>query len=89
MKDKYGKMPSKNTIKIINNHKKYEKIEGVESSSLPSMFESLKDKVLLTIDIETKPKKGFKYYDLAGLDPHTSDIVSIQIGDDEETWVID
>lgn len=87
MTEKFGTMPS-NTV-ILLQHKKYEETKGVRQSTLPFLLEDLKDKRVLTIDIETKPKKGYEWYSLAGLDPHTSNIVSIQIGDDELQWVID
>jgi hypothetical protein len=83
------KLPSSNNIQIVKNHKEYEELEGVRHCSLSHLIYSLNEETLLTIDIETKPKKKFEWYDLAGLDPHTSDIVSIQIGNDEQVWVID
>ena len=41
------------------------------------------------IDVETTPKKEYTNYHLAGLDPHTSDIVMLQIGDYNNQYVID
>jgi 3'-5' exonuclease len=41
------------------------------------------------IDVETSPKEEYKNYYLAGLDPHTSNIVMLQIGDYDHQYVID
>ena len=51
-------------------------------------YEYLKDKKVLGLDIETTQKFGGKYK-MEGLDPYVSEIVMLQIGDEERQYVID
>lgn len=65
-------------------------VEGDEefvSSNMNKMFDYLKDKKTFCIDIETT--EGYGKYPNEGLDPYTSKIVMIQVGDAFNQFIID
>lgn len=57
-------------------------------STIQECYNYLKDKQVISLDIETTRKYN-KYFEIEGLDPHTSDIVMLQVGDDENQFIID
>ena len=61
--------------------------KDVKSSTIEDCYNYLKDKKVISIDIETTRKYN-KYID-EGLDPYTSKIVMLQIGDLNKQFVID
>lgn len=76
-------------IYLINNDK-YEIIKReIQHAKFEKVLDYFEDKKVITLDIETTPKEGFKNYDQAGLDPYTSDIVSLQLGDHQNQFVLD
>lgn len=52
-------------------------------------MEYLRNKKVLSLDIETTRKFGGKYGEKEGLDPYLSNIVMLQIGDEDTQFVID
>tara|TARA_R110000822_G_scaffold302649_2_gene426955 strand:+ start:12133 stop:14055 length:1923 start_codon:yes stop_codon:yes gene_type:complete len=61
---------------------------NAKSSTIGECIEYLKDKTLLSLDIETTRKFGGRF-EKEGLDPYLSEIVMLQIGDKERQYVID
>ena len=62
-------------------------LSDVETCTLNDAYEYLKDKKEIGLDIETTKK--YDKYTNEGLDPYTSKIVMIQIGDLENQYIID
>lgn len=60
----------------------------IKQARIDECYEYLKNKEEISLDIETT-KKYNKYGDIEGLDPYTSKIVMLQIGDLERQYVID
>jgi len=60
----------------------------VKHCSIEECFDYLKYKEVISIDIETTRKYN-KYLDIEGLDPYTSKIVMLQIGDEINQYIID
>ena len=57
-------------------------------ATIEECLEYVSTRSVLGLDIETTRKYN-KYLKIEGLDPHTSDIVMLQIGDEEEQYIID
>jgi len=60
-----------------------------EVTSMEDCVNYLKNKEVLSLDIETTRKYNGKYGDKEGLDPYLSKIVMLQIGDKNTQFVID
>jgi len=60
-----------------------------EGTSMEDCVNYLKNKEVLSLDIETTRKYNGKYGDKEGLDPYLSKIVMLQIGDKNTQFVID
>lgn len=75
-------------IHLISNQITSFDSEEYVKSDLNICLEYLKDKKILGLDIETTHKYN-KYFEIEGLDPHTSKIVMLQIGDIDNQFIID
>lgn len=61
---------------------------GIKSATMQQCYAYLKDKKVISLDIETTQKFG-GHYKGEGLDPYLSDVVMLQIGTKERQYVID
>ena len=61
----------------------------IKNSTIQECYNYLKDKKIISLDIETTRKFNGKYGKIEGLDPYTSKIVMLQIGDEKKQFVID
>lgn len=76
-------------IHLISNQEYIESEDCIyKKSTIEDCFNYCKDKVVLGLDIETTRKYN-KYFNIEGLDPHTSKIVMLQIGDIDNQFIID
>tara|TARA_R100001463_G_scaffold23551_3_gene56424 strand:- start:1929 stop:3920 length:1992 start_codon:yes stop_codon:yes gene_type:complete len=73
-------------IKLITNQTSIE--TPYELATIEECVNYCQTKTLLGLDIETTRKYN-KWFDIEGLDPHTSDIVMLQIGDIDVQYIID
>lgn len=73
-------------IKLITNQTAID--TPYELATLEECVTYCKTKTVLGLDIETTRKYN-KWFSIEGLDPHTSDIVMLQIGDIDVQYVID
>ena len=64
-------------------------VDGFQVGSIDEVAAHLSSIDCFSVDCETRPKKEWELYEEAGLDPHTSDVVMLQVGDQETQWVID
>lgn len=64
------------------------KYDNIKHSSIVDCYNYLKDKKIISLDIETT-KKYNKYGKMEGLDPYVSKIVMVQIGTLDKQFVID
>ena len=62
--------------------------EQFESATINQCYTYLKDKDVISLDIETTKKYGGKFKG-EGLDPYLSKIIMLQIGDENQQFVID
>lgn len=62
--------------------------EDIQTSTIEEAYQYLKDKEVISIDIETTRKYGGKYLG-EGLNPYLTEIVMFQIGDKNKQFVID
>lgn len=59
-------------------------LSGTEKGTLEECIDFCKSLSVICVDTETRPKPQFKRYEKkAGLDPYMSDIVMLQIGNQE------
>ena len=56
-------------------------IRNVGNDDLVSCLSYLEPKLEYTLDVETMPRYGWEHYPLAGLDPHTTNVVMLQLSD--------
>jgi len=75
-------------IYLITNQTSIGLEKGIKQASLQECISYLSGIPTLGLDIETTRKYN-KYFDFEGLDPHTSKIVMLQIGDLHNQYVID
>ena len=73
---------------LITNQTSIGEQEGIQSATLDECITYVQDRLELGLDIETTRKYN-KYLDIEGLDPYTSKIVMLQIGDLDKQFVID
>lgn len=62
--------------------------EGLQTSTIEEAYSYLKDKEVISLDIETTRKFGGKFAG-EGLQPHLSKIVMVQMGDENKQFIID
>lgn len=74
-------------IHFISNQITIEESTNYDKSSVEECLEYCNDKIVLGLDIETTKK--YNKYEMEGLDPYTSDIVMLQIGDIDNQFIID
>jgi DNA polymerase-1 len=75
-------------LKYLLNKNTYQ-VSGFESISYSEMLEKLSSMEVICVDTETRPKSEFMSIPMAGLDPHLSEIVMCQIGDEHDQFIID
>ncbi len=73
------------TIKLIAPYS----VEGIENSTIKEAYSYLRKCKVVTVDTETTTHPLYKSSGGSGLDPYTSLLVSLQIGDDKCQYVID
>lgn len=73
-------------IKLVTNQTSIE--PSYELATIAECVEYVKMQKVLGLDIETT-RKFNKYFEIEGLDPHTSDIVMLQIGTVDIQYIID
>jgi DNA polymerase-1 len=73
-------------VKLVTNQTSIE--PTFELATIEECVNYVSTKTVLGLDIETT-RKFNRYLDIEGLDPHTSDIVMLQIGTVEEQYIID
>ena len=61
----------------------------IKTSTIEECYTYLKDKKIISLDIETTRKYGGNLSKEEGLDPYLSEIVMFQIGDKERQYIID
>ena len=75
-------------IYYVGEHSKLSET-NITLSTIDDCFEYLKDKEIISFDIETTRKFNGKYGKEEGLDPYLSNIVMFQIGDKNRQYIID
>lgn len=68
---------------------KSQKLPGLSSATFSDLYQYLADVNVVCLDLETSPQYEWMHYSLAGLDPHTSRVVMLQLGDDRVQYAID
>lgn len=65
------------------------KVEGIENATIKEAYSYLRHCKVVTIDTETATHPLYKNSGGSGLDPYSSILISLQIGDDKTQYVID
>lgn len=75
-------------IKLVCGQNRLKLASDIETATIKECYEYIRNKKVLGLDIETT-RKFNKYLKIEGLDPYTSNIVMLQIGDNEKQFIID
>lgn len=80
---------SSNKWLITGNSNDAYSIEGFENTTISHCLNCLQKREVIVVDTETRPKEQYMAVTKAGLDCHLNEVVMMQIGDEEDQFIID